>query len=158
MALSNCERCWNSPCLCGWRYRNWSAESREHLAATALGVRLSSLKAKITAPEKHPKLQNEQWSIFDNAESRELRNFRWAYGLLAALAKEQLRRANETAGPGEWPAGQTWEQLGSSSKAAFLQQARQLAGIPDDEFLDGIRDGTYDVEDLHYGTASQDQS
>jgi hypothetical protein len=24
MALSDCERCWETPCVCGWEYRNYS--------------------------------------------------------------------------------------------------------------------------------------
>jgi|WetSurMetagenome_2_1015567.scaffolds.fasta_scaffold10444_14 hypothetical protein len=22
--ISDCEKCWNTPCICGWAYRNWS--------------------------------------------------------------------------------------------------------------------------------------
>lgn len=24
MAMSDCDKCWNTPCSCGWNYRNWS--------------------------------------------------------------------------------------------------------------------------------------
>lgn len=24
MSLSDCEKCWNTPCTCGYEYRNWS--------------------------------------------------------------------------------------------------------------------------------------
>ena len=27
MALSDCERCWDTPCTCGYNYRNWSEQS-----------------------------------------------------------------------------------------------------------------------------------
>lgn len=23
MALSDCEKCWQTPCSCGWEYRKW---------------------------------------------------------------------------------------------------------------------------------------
>lgn len=26
MALSDCEKCWNTPCDCGWEYRNMNDE------------------------------------------------------------------------------------------------------------------------------------
>lgn len=29
MALSDCEKCWDTPCTCGWDYRNWSKERLE---------------------------------------------------------------------------------------------------------------------------------
>ena len=24
MGMSDCEKCWDTPCGCGWDYRNWS--------------------------------------------------------------------------------------------------------------------------------------
>ena len=27
MALSDCEKCWDTLCTCGWRYRNWDKVS-----------------------------------------------------------------------------------------------------------------------------------
>ncbi len=24
MSLSDCEKCWDTPCTCGWDYRGWS--------------------------------------------------------------------------------------------------------------------------------------
>ena len=26
MSMSDCEKCWETPCSCGWDYRNWSKE------------------------------------------------------------------------------------------------------------------------------------
>jgi len=26
MSMSDCDHCWNTPCTCGWDYRNWSLE------------------------------------------------------------------------------------------------------------------------------------
>lgn len=27
MSLSDCPRCWDTPCECGWEYRGWSLEN-----------------------------------------------------------------------------------------------------------------------------------
>ena len=27
MSLSDCERCWDTPCTCGYSYRDWSKQS-----------------------------------------------------------------------------------------------------------------------------------
>ena len=27
MSMSDCERCWNTPCTCGWDYRSWHIEA-----------------------------------------------------------------------------------------------------------------------------------
>ena len=29
MSMSDCERCWNTPCSCGWDYIGWSKQSIE---------------------------------------------------------------------------------------------------------------------------------
>jgi len=26
MAMSDCEKCWDTPCECGWEYRNWDKD------------------------------------------------------------------------------------------------------------------------------------
>lgn len=26
MSLSDCEKCWDTPCTCGWEYRYWETE------------------------------------------------------------------------------------------------------------------------------------
>jgi len=80
--------------------------------------------------------------------SAEERNFRWAYALLVELAKVCLDKVNSEAELGAWPAQQEWDDLGPTSKSTFLRQAREMAGIPHDEFLEGIRSGAYDVDDL----------
>jgi hypothetical protein len=87
-------------------------------------------------------------SATGSAIPNEERNFRWAYALLVELAKVCLDKANAEAKPGYWPAQQEWHELSSSSKATFLREARELAKIPLDEFLEGIRSGAYDVDDL----------
>lgn len=32
MSLSDCIKCWDTPCTCGWEYRDWSIEQLEHHA------------------------------------------------------------------------------------------------------------------------------
>lgn len=77
-------------------------------------------------------------------------NFRWAYQVLLALAKRRLADANANLeSPDDWSAGQEWHEMVGSSHAIFLRQAREEAGIPHDEFLELIRGGTYDVDDLY---------
>jgi len=56
VALSDCEKCWNTPCTCGWGYRNYTKEARLKLAASILGIQsdqLTDLLAENT-PETHP--------------------------------------------------------------------------------------------------------
>lgn len=36
MALSDCQKCWDTPCECGWHYRKWPLERRAKLAETIL--------------------------------------------------------------------------------------------------------------------------
>lgn len=55
MALSDCEKCWDTPCSCGYGYRNYTKEMREELAANVLGVDVVLLRNVIYAPDKHPK-------------------------------------------------------------------------------------------------------
>lgn len=82
--------------------------------------------------------------------NQEKRNFRWAYAAIVALAKRKLKEANETReNEDDWPGGQEWNDLAGTSKSIFLHQAREEAGIPHDEFLEGIRSGEYEVDDLY---------
>lgn len=29
MSMSDCEKCYNTPCTCGWEYKHWSEEALE---------------------------------------------------------------------------------------------------------------------------------
>lgn len=82
-----------------------------------------------------------------------VRNFRWAYKLLLALAKRCLKERNEAlvrdGEPNTWPAGQEWHEMVGSSHSVFLHIARDEAGIDRDEFLAQVRSGRYDVDDLY---------
>lgn len=53
MAMTDCAKCWETPCTCGWYYRKWTREERIEIAAVILGVKPEAL-AVIDVPEKHP--------------------------------------------------------------------------------------------------------
>jgi len=56
MAFSDCERCWDTPCTCGWDYREWSLEERIKQASVVLGVTPEALSV-VSVPTVHPMLQ-----------------------------------------------------------------------------------------------------
>lgn len=37
MAMSDCVKCWDTPCRCGHDYRNWSKESKVELILAVVG-------------------------------------------------------------------------------------------------------------------------
>lgn len=76
-------------------------------------------------------------------------HFRWAYAAVASLAVKLLEDDNKTCGE-NWPAGQSWQSLGGSSKAVYLRQARELAGIPHDQFLAVVRAHESLIEDIYW--------
>lgn len=56
MALSDCEKCWDTPCTCGWEYRNYSDEAFAKFIADILSYKETKLgileKAKEIIVEK----------------------------------------------------------------------------------------------------------
>lgn len=74
--------------------------------------------------------------------------FRWAYAAVCALAVKLLAEDNRTCGK-NWPAGQSWDDLGGSSKSAYLHRARELAGIPHADFLAVVRADSDAIEDIY---------
>lgn len=56
MAMSDCEKCWDTPCGCGWEYRDYSKDRRIYLAAMVLGIDLElfSVRTRSIVPEEHP--------------------------------------------------------------------------------------------------------
>lgn len=105
----------------------------------------------LIAVEDYERLRAELAEVqakVERLKALEQRNFRWAYRLLVGLALRKLEDANKAVGKGVWPHLQSWNDLVPSSRSVFLRQAREEVGIPHDEFLAGIRDGTYDVEDI----------
>jgi hypothetical protein len=58
--MSDCEKCWETPCVCGWDYRDMSRDRRLSIAAAALGMTTAGLVRKLGAdclPDKHPHQQ-----------------------------------------------------------------------------------------------------
>jgi hypothetical protein len=62
MALYDCSKCWETPCVCGYDYQNWSLADREKLAALVLGIDVVQLRNVICAPIEHPKEEEEKSS------------------------------------------------------------------------------------------------
>lgn len=56
MAMSDCEKCWSTPCTCGWDYRFHTKEKRVALAAVILGLSTETLVELLgdAIPENHP--------------------------------------------------------------------------------------------------------
>ena len=71
--------------------------------------------------------------------------FRWGYRLLLALAIEKLHNAHNN--KHIWPGKQEWGDLVGSSQSIFLTEAR-LAAEVDDWYLEDVRDGKVNVDDI----------
>ena len=56
MSLSDCPKCWDTPCTCGYEYRKMRKEYRIKLASVILGIEESKLSNLVSEemPEKHP--------------------------------------------------------------------------------------------------------
>lgn len=78
--------------------------------------------------------------------------FRWAYAAVLELARLELDATNATAeDSAAWPAGQSWDELGASSRATFMDLARDRLGISRAAFLAVVRSGLVETEDLWDG-------
>lgn len=53
MAMSDCIKCWSTPCECGWDYRNLPLTKRVDLACVILGIKPEELK-QVDIPIEHP--------------------------------------------------------------------------------------------------------
>lgn len=53
MSMWSCPKCWDTPCQCGWEYKDMPAKERAKLAATILGVHWADVW-RLTIPEDHP--------------------------------------------------------------------------------------------------------
>ena len=52
MALSDCPKCWNTPCDCGYDYKDWSIESLEKMADIFNGLISEKQNQMKTLPKK----------------------------------------------------------------------------------------------------------
>ena len=53
MALSDCKYCWETPCICGQSYEDWSYEKREELAkAITYGASNEDIKKLVESINK----------------------------------------------------------------------------------------------------------
>lgn len=61
MALSDCPKCWDKLCSCGWEYSHMSKDSRIKYAATILGINTAQIKDKLSKviPKNHPQKNNK---------------------------------------------------------------------------------------------------
>lgn len=55
MGMSDCRECWETPCSCGFAYRDWPLEQRERLAAAVLGIDITKI-AKLLSQEDREKI------------------------------------------------------------------------------------------------------
>jgi hypothetical protein len=55
MAMSDCEKCWETPCCCGYDYRKYQKPYRIALAAVILGVPEREIERRLKVPDKHPR-------------------------------------------------------------------------------------------------------
>jgi len=44
MSLSDCPKCWNTPCTCGYEYRDYSRDRKIELASVILEMDMDKLK------------------------------------------------------------------------------------------------------------------
>ena len=60
MSLSACEKCWESPCTCGYAYRNYSIQERIRLAAAVLGTAPAKLEEQFEKLFVEPAREEER--------------------------------------------------------------------------------------------------
>jgi len=64
MALSDCPRCWETPCTCGLYFAHYNREERIKQAAAVLGIKTNKLRRAIhnIVPTTHPlKFRGTDW-------------------------------------------------------------------------------------------------
>ncbi len=61
MSMSDCIKCWDTPCSCGYDYRHWTKEKRIKQASAVLGVSETYLwnVVRSAVPEDHPMLSEK---------------------------------------------------------------------------------------------------
>lgn len=59
MSLSDCDHCWESPCICGYEYKTWKFAKKLKLAAAVLGLTPKQLKTALKDFEQYNGEYNE---------------------------------------------------------------------------------------------------
>lgn len=65
MSLSDCIKCWDAPCTCGYEYRKMNRDARIKLASVILGIHPANLDCwtdiggELMIPEYHPKRKDK---------------------------------------------------------------------------------------------------
>ena len=59
MALSDCTKCWDTPCQCGYDYRDWSAERLADFVASVVSYKPLAEQQRILS-EAAKKLKEKQ--------------------------------------------------------------------------------------------------
>lgn len=74
MAMSDCIKCWDTPCCCGYEYRNYSKSRRIKLASVILGVNPEELKIRISdlLHEKHSQADTDEPLVVPEDKKGEL--------------------------------------------------------------------------------------
>ena len=58
MSMSDCVKCWDTPCTCGYEYRKYSKKYRVQQASVVLGISENSKEYELLTsitPKDHPK-------------------------------------------------------------------------------------------------------
>jgi hypothetical protein len=48
MSLSDCPKCWDTPCSCGHEYKNWSVERKVKIISAIIGMKEKDVAKMIT--------------------------------------------------------------------------------------------------------------
>jgi hypothetical protein len=67
----------------------------------------------------------------------------WAVRALVALAARVLEERHRTC-EGNWPAGQSWNDLGHTSQHTLMQAAREECGIPHEAYREAVKKAMLD--------------
>ena len=65
MSLSDCIKCWETPCICGHEYAGWTSERRGALVKAVLGydpcTKIKSLRKALEDIKRHQEIVGGGW-------------------------------------------------------------------------------------------------